>query len=186
MASVAVARIVKSRGIRGEVVATLLTDFPDRFADLETVTLRRGDTTFVEQLEKHWFHKDRIILKFQGRNRPHEVQELVGCEVQVPASARHPLPEDTFFDDDLLGCDVIEGQQRLGRVARIYRATEAVHNLVVGRDDGQEFMIPLVAEFVLKVDLEASVVSVRLPEGLEETTLSPAAAQRGSESGKRE
>ena len=151
------------------------------------MTLRRGDTTFIERLENHWFHKDRIILKFQGRNRPHEVQELVGCEIQVLASARHPpAGRHLFLMMTCLAVMSLRASSGSGRVAHIYRATEAVHNLVVRRDDGQEFMIPLVAEFVLKVDLEASVVSVRLPEGLEETTLSPAAANPVAESGKPE
>ena len=34
---IVVARIVKTRGLRGEVVADLLTDFPDRFEKLKSL-----------------------------------------------------------------------------------------------------------------------------------------------------
>ncbi len=35
---VAIANIVRTRGLRGELVADILTDFPERFALLDTVT----------------------------------------------------------------------------------------------------------------------------------------------------
>ena len=65
---VAIARIVKTRGIKGEVVAELLTDFPERFEGLTKViggaraTAKRADL----KIEDHWFQKDRIVLKFAG------------------------------------------------------------------------------------------------------------------------
>lgn len=177
-AGVTIARIGRTRGVRGEVTATLLTDFPERFEGLSEVTLRKGELTFTERLERHWFHKGRIILKFEGRDRPHEVDELVGCELQVAADERHPLPDRTYFDDDLRGCEVVEEGRRLGFVSDVYRGPGGVRNLVVRREGGGEFMIPLVESIVQDVDLGESVVSVRLPQRLVEATLTPAPERR--------
>jgi len=182
---VTIARITRTRGVRGEVAAALLTDFPDRFKALGQVTLRRGDATFVEHIESFWFHKDRVILKFRGRDRPHEVEQLVGCLLQVPARERYPVPDDTYFDDDLRGCAVLEEGRRLGVVSSVYRATDSVHNLVVRCEDGQEFMIPLVEAFVREIDLEAAVVHVRLPDGLVEVTSSPGDPETAPESARK-
>jgi len=53
---VAVARIAKSRGLRGEVVADILTDFPERFENLETVLAVKPDGSREElKFEKFLF-----------------------------------------------------------------------------------------------------------------------------------
>ena len=44
-----IARIIKSRGIRGEVAAELLTDFPERFSSLHQVRIFKEGREFLEQ-----------------------------------------------------------------------------------------------------------------------------------------
>ena len=62
---VAVAKITKSRGLRGELVADVLTDFPERFDALETVIALLPDAARRElKIERFWFQKGRIIFKF--------------------------------------------------------------------------------------------------------------------------
>ncbi len=45
---VAIARVVRPRGLKGELVADVLTDFPERFEGLEDVI--SGSRTAREQL----------------------------------------------------------------------------------------------------------------------------------------
>ncbi len=54
----------------------------------------------------------------------------------------------------------------LGGVTGILETGAAGCNLVVTRADGEEFMVPLVRKFVLKVDVEKKVIQVTLPSGL--------------------
>jgi len=161
-----IARIVKRRGVRGEVVAELLTDFPERFSSLDEVRIFNGAREYWEEIEKHWFHKNRVILKFCGRDRPEEVEELIGGDVQVSEDQRVSLPQDSFYHSDLIGCKVLENEEVLGGVTGILETGAAGCNLVVTRADGGEFMVPLVRKFVLKVDLEKKVIHVDLPSGL--------------------
>ena len=63
---VAVARIVRTRSLKGEVVAEILTDFPERFETLETVTAVRGGERSQLTIENFWLQNGRIILKFAG------------------------------------------------------------------------------------------------------------------------
>ena len=69
-----VARIVKVRGLRGEVVADLLTDFPDRFERLSSLiaVLPDGSRRSL-QIEEQWFHGNRLVLKFSGFDKSHTV-----------------------------------------------------------------------------------------------------------------
>jgi len=161
-----IARIVKRRGVRGEVAAELLTDFPERFSSLDEVRIFNGEKEYWEEIEKHWFHKNRVILKFRGRDRPEEVEELIGGDVQVSEDQRVSLPQDNYYHFDLIGCQVLEDEEVLGGVTGIFETGAAGCNLVVTRADGRDFMVPLVREFVLKVDVEKKVIQVNLPSGL--------------------
>jgi len=161
-----IARIVKRRGVRGEVAAELLTDFPERFSSLDEVRIFNGEKEYWEEIEKYWFHKNRVILKFRGRDRPEEVEELIGGDVQVFENQRVSLPQDNYYHSDLIGCKVLEDEEVLGGVTGILETGAAGCNLVVTRADGGEFMVPLVRKFVLKVDVGKKVIQVNLPSGL--------------------
>src|SRR5256885_913592 len=110
---IVVARIAKVRGLRGEVVADLLTDFPDRFEQLSSLVAMSADGSHRSlQIEEHWFHGNRLILKFAGFDRIEEAKELVGCDLAVPADERIELPADSFYEWELIGCRVetVSGQ----------------------------------------------------------------------------
>ncbi len=163
---VSVARIIKTRGIKGEVVADLLTDFPERFASVRSVRILRGDQAFDETLEGYWFHRGRVILRFQGRETPEAAALLVGGYVQVREEERFVPPRDTYYHSDLIGCQVEEEGEILGVVTGIFEAGPDHANLIVQTTNGTEVMIPLVKQFVKKVDIAGKVIRIRSLPGL--------------------
>src|ERR1700754_2381006 len=81
---VVIARIVKARGIRGEVACDLETDFPERFATLARVPVWMPNEARLQlALEDHWFHKGRVILKFAGYDTMTAAEQLVGGRLVV-------------------------------------------------------------------------------------------------------
>ena len=81
---ISIARIARPQGIRGEVIADILTDSPERFAALETVILRRDGKLFGSlNLERHRFHKGRVLLKFTGYDDPDKADELRGASLVI-------------------------------------------------------------------------------------------------------
>ncbi len=163
---VTIARIFKVRGLRGEVAAEVLTDFPERFASTQGVRVFRSPGESWEQIESHRFHNGRVLLKFLNRDSPEEVQELVGGEVQIPEQGRPELAEGSYYESDLIGSRVVEDDQDLGEVVDLFRTGREGENLVVKGSSGQEFMIPLVREFVHRVDVDKKLIRVGLPSGL--------------------
>ena len=167
-ALLAVARTVKTRGLKGEIVAELLTDFPERFDGLKELTaIAPANRVFQLKLERHWFQGPRIVLKFSGYDTPEAAQALVGCELAVPESERVELLEDEFYDWELAGCRVetVSGEM-LGH------AREVLHIgpndiLVVARETGgHEYLIPFVAAICVEVNLADKLIRVDPPEGL--------------------
>lgn len=165
---VVVARAVRVRGLRGELVAELLTDFPERFEGLEQLVGVMPDGRIMQlALEDHWLQAGRIVLKFAGYDSIEEASALVGCEFAVPESERVALPEDEYYDWELAGCRVetVDGES-LGRVREVMR-TGGVEVLVVETDAGErDYLIPLAEEICVEIDIARKLIRVDAPEGL--------------------
>jgi 16S rRNA processing protein RimM len=164
---IAVAKIVKTRGLRGELVADLLTDFPQRFEGLEgLIAISPGGERLTLKLEDHWFHDGRLVVKFAGYSSIDEAQKLVGHELTVPEAERVQLEEDAFYDWELEGCSVetLEGTQ-LGAVTEVIR-TGGVEILVVKNNAGHEYLIPLAEDICVEIDIASKRIRIDPPEGL--------------------
>ncbi len=165
-ALVAVAKIVRPRGLKGEVVAEILTDFPERFETLETVTaVRPGDERSELTIEKFWFQNDRVILKFAGYESVESGETLRGTEICVPESDAVSLDEGEYFDWELIGCRVetVHGDD-IGRVRELMR-TGGTELLVIDSET-KEYLIPFAESICVEVDIKNNLIKVDPPDGL--------------------
>ena|SRR5437868_1361494 len=163
---VTIAKIVRPRGLRGEVVADLLTDFPERFEELENVVAVREDGTRSDlKIKDFFFQKERVVLRFAGIDSIELAESLRNVAICIPESAVAELDEGEFFDWQLAGCEVttIEGT-RLGTVREIMR-TGGTEILVV-EDGDREILIPFAETICPEVDIENKRIMVDPPEGL--------------------
>lgn len=163
---VAIARITKSRGIRGELVADVLTDFPERFDALGTVIALSPDGVRRElKIERFFFQKGRIVFTFAGFDSIEKAEILRGAEVCVPESEAIELEEDEFFDWELKDCEVetIEGE-KIGRVKELMRTGGTEILVVEGAE--KEYLIPFAETICTEVDVENKLIKVDAPEGL--------------------
>jgi len=163
---IAIARIVRPRGLRGEVVAEVLTDFPERFEGLNGVTLIQPDGGREEKkIESFWFQNGRVVLKFEGLNSIEDVERLRDSEVCVTEAEAVELEEDEFFDWQLTGCRVeTAGGESIGEVREVMR-TGGTEILVVENVD-REYLIPFANSICTDVDVDAKVIKIDPPEGL--------------------
>ena len=163
---VAIAKVAKSRGLRGEIIADVLTDFPERFAETEDViALLPNGEQFELKIEAFRFQKDRILLKFAGHDSIEQAEALRGAEICIPESEAVALDADEFFDWQLENCEVetIEGE-KIGRVKEIMR-TGGTEILVV-EGETKDYLIPFAEAICPHVDTENKLIRVDLPEGL--------------------
>jgi 16S rRNA processing protein RimM len=166
MELVAVARITKTRGLRGEVVADILTDFPERFEMLETVYIVKPDgEQIATKLENFWFQKGRVILKFKDFDQIETSESLRNCDVCIPEEEAIELEEDEFYDWELEDCEVetVAGE-KLGKVKELMR-TGGTENLVV-QGATKDYLIPFAETICVEVDVERKLIKVDVPEGL--------------------
>ncbi|HEY0080580.1 MAG TPA: ribosome maturation factor RimM [Pyrinomonadaceae bacterium] len=165
---IAVAFIVKTRGVRGEVVADLLTDFPERFEGLERlIAVSPKGERKVLTVEEHWFQNDRIVLKLEGYDSPEEAKALAGHELAVPEDEAVELEEGEFYDWQLEGCRVeTVGGAEVGEVEEVLHTGGDAPVLVIRGADGREHLVPLVESICTEIDVERKLIRVDAPEGL--------------------
>ena len=163
---VAVAKIVRPRGLKGEVIAEILTDFPERFARLESVTAVLPDAERRKlKIEELWFQNSRLVLKFAEYDSVEAAETLRNCEVCVTESEVVELDEDEFFDWQLEGClvETVNGE-KIGIVQQLQR-TGGTENLLV-QGEKKDFLIPFAGSICIEVDVENKLIKVDPPEGL--------------------
>jgi 16S rRNA processing protein RimM len=163
---IVIARAVRTHGLKGEVVAELLTDFPERFEDVhELIVVSQSGERTLGQLEDFWFQKNRVVLKLADYDDVDKAKELIGSDFAVPAAERVELDEDEYYDWELEGCTVRVGNESIGEVRSVMR-TGGAEILVVTDQAGKEQLVPLATPIVVEVNVAAKTIVIDPPEGL--------------------
>ncbi len=164
----AVGKIVKAFGVRGEVVVECLADSPDRFRTLRAVLLGPDTATARPARVRRATPGTRGIRIVLGDVPDRtSAEKLVGCFLFVDARHRVKLPPGRFFVHQVVGLTVLDQNSAVvGRVREVLKLP--AHDVYVVERHGRELMIPAVREFVRSIEPEAGVVRVHLIEGMVE------------------
>jgi 16S rRNA processing protein RimM len=107
-------------------------------------------------------HQNRPLIAFEGVDDATAAQAFAGATLMI-GCADVELANDEYFDDDLIGCTLVDARgEVLGEVVAVehYPAQDV---LLVGP---ARAMVPLVGAFVKAVDVRAKRIGVELPPGL--------------------
>ena len=163
-ARLAIARVLGARGLRGELVCAILTDFPERFAATREVLV--GDPPRRFRVERHRLEKGRVVLKLAEIRDRTAAEALRGAILEVPVEEAVDLPANTYFWHQIVGLRVVDGSGRdLGTVADIL--TTGSNDVYVVRGEGRELLLPAIKDVVREIDLDAGRMLVELLPGLE-------------------
>jgi 16S rRNA processing protein RimM len=160
---ITLARVLKTQGRHGEVAVETFSDVPGRFA--------AGMKLFVSSprhelsVDEVWPHKGHLVLKFTGIDSISDAEKLVGCELQVPQSERAQLEDGWTYVADLVGCEVFDGERRVGIVEDVQAGAGEAPLLIV-RADKREIDIPFAEAYVQEVNIRGKRIQLTLPEGM--------------------
>jgi 16S rRNA processing protein RimM len=162
---VALSRLVKPHGARGEVRGVLLTDVLDNLLHREWVYWVRGNERRKLEIEAIRSHGLFLLIKFRDVEDRESAQELVGGTLEVSIDELVPLEPGEFYWYQLLGLDVYtqEGEY-LGVLEEVMET--AGHDVYVVRREGEEVLLPAVKEVIKQISLEQGRIVVCLLEGL--------------------
>lgn len=160
----AVGRILRPWGVRGELKVEILTEDPARFERLETVYV--GPLFVPYRLERARLHSGAVLLKLAGCDDRTAAEVLRGLLVQVAMEDALPLEEGEYWAYQILGLEVWTSDGDLLGVVQEVLDTGANDVYVVRGRSGREVLIPALKSVVLDIDLAAERMLVELPEGL--------------------
>ena len=163
-----IGRVSSAHGLHGEINVVPLTDFPERFRAMKSLSLYK-EGCFLRSLGVKGVRfnagGNTLTLRTELENRD-EAEACVGADILIEPEERVPLPPDHFWVDDLIGLRVEDTEGRpLGVVSNLLSA--GANELYEVRDpEGKLHYIPAVEEFVRMIDLEGGRLQVSLIEGL--------------------
>ncbi|MBI3989545.1 MAG: 16S rRNA processing protein RimM [candidate division NC10 bacterium] len=159
-------RILKARGLRGEVKAFATCDSEEMIRRLRGVYLKGGEgTPQYHPLEKVRCQGPFLFLQFRGVESPEEARKLVGLELCIPREEAPPPPLGSYYYYDIIGLTVVsEEGEELGEVVDIMPTPASDIYVVKGKKE--EWFLPAVREMVLQVDVEEGRLVIRPIEGL--------------------
>jgi 16S rRNA processing protein RimM len=161
-----VGEIVAPFGLSGEMKVRLETDFPDRFARLKQVCIRRPDANGkLYEVTGARPHKGQILLRLQGVATIEDVEPLRNSLVQIQSSEAVRLPANEFYIYELIGCEVVTDSGRsLGCISDVLRG--AANDVYVIGSGKQELLLPVIQDVVKFVDTSARKITVTPTPGL--------------------
>lgn len=166
---IAIACVLRPQGRKGEVLAEILTDFPERFENLERAFLDQpGASPRAVTVEDAWFHKGKVVLKFAGASSIDDAEKLRGRYVLVLEEERIALSDHQYYLSDLEGCQVVvegEGPGRVVGTVTEVQKTGGVDLLHVS-DGTREVLVPFAKAICKVIDPEARLIVIDPPEDL--------------------
>ena len=165
MGWISVGRVTRTHGLKGE-----LKFFP---ADRDEIVIKPGQRIQFQEnqskVESVRGVKSPFIVKFDGINSIEAAKNLAGQEVLVAREDFEILPEGEYYRFE------IEGLKAYDNTGRYYGVVEEViatgsNDVYVVRDEGKEWLIPMIDSVVKTIDLGRGKLIFHCVEGLFEET----------------
>ncbi|MEH0007186.1 MAG: ribosome maturation factor RimM [Flavobacteriales bacterium] len=160
-------RISRTHGKWGSVLIALNTDQPELYYRSKTLFIERAGRPFPLSIEKiKPLHRNKIKVDFKGYQYVDTAaEELVGKAVFLPLSSLPALSGNQFYYHEVIGFNTLTQGQSLGTIKRVKEIGTA-QDLFVIDYGGSEILVPIVDEFIERVDREKREIHLKLPAGL--------------------
>jgi 16S rRNA processing protein RimM len=186
-----IGNIIRAKGIKGDVIVKLLTDFPKN--------LKRNTILYLQEnlpeenklsIEKIVLSGDIAKIKFANINNRDKAKELIGSFLYRKSCKSPKLPANSYWAYQIIGLKVYdEEDNNLGLVEEIWRTKASDIYVVRSKNEidnkdivvnkvklkskdfthkKKEYLIPAVKDIVKKVDLKNKKMIVKIIPGMED------------------
>lgn len=154
-------RILRPRGVQGEMRVESLSDAPNRFHARARLFVRGAPYV----IRRSRVHKGALLLTLEGIDTREAAEALRGAELEVPESEVPTLPQDVYYHFQVMGLAVVTTTgEELGKVTRIFNTGGSDVYAVQGPRG--ELLIPAIGDVVKEVDLAGGRLIVEPIPGL--------------------
>jgi 16S rRNA processing protein RimM len=165
---ITIGKAVKPFGVKGEMKIEPLTDFPERFKDLNRVHLvSPAGKEIVCEVKSVRYAGEMPLLVFNGYDSPEKAKALNGWLVKVPDEEASPLPDGHYYWYELIGMEVCsENGEKLGTIVDIFETGS--NDVYVMKRGRKEVYLPATKEVIKQIDRKAKQMVIHLMDGLME------------------
>ena len=162
----AVGRVVRPHGVRGELLLEVLTEFPQHLAEAEVVYVGEAAAPHALRRVRMQRGKQQVIIQLADCLDRNAAETYRGQLIQIKAEQAAPLPPGRYYHHQILGLEVVtDAGEALGQVTEILE-TGANDVYVVTGPAGEEVLLPALKSVILQIDVEARRMTVHLMDGL--------------------
>lgn len=153
--------IRRTHGLTGELVMTVLTDFPER--------IKKGKEVFIgenhlplEIAGVRWQNKDLLIC-FVNYDNIELASRLKNNVLFIKADGLPELPKGEYYHHQLIGLTVVDDEGKILGILNEILETGANDVYVVKAEDGNEILLPALNDVIIEIDLSAKKMRVKQP-----------------------
>jgi len=159
-------KIVTKYSFKGEVVIKLDTDEPELYKEMESVYVEFGSNLVPFFIQKSSLHKgNQLRVQFEDVYSDEEADSILKCGIYLPMSLLPKLDGNKFYFHEVIGFTVVD--LKFGEVGSIVHINDKAAQPLFEIDrDGKDVFIPMIDDFIEKVDRVNKKIEVETPEGL--------------------
>lgn len=151
--------IVNTHGVKGEVRIQPWVDSAEFLKKFKYFYINEKPYRLISGR----VHKNFLLAELEGVSDVNAAMVLKGKTVFIDKDEAK-LPKGTFFLQDIIGAIVIdENGTELGKLTDVLELPAGNVYEVKGN---REILIPAIPQFILKTDIGAGIITVRLIEGM--------------------
>ena len=165
--------ITSKYSFKGELLIHLDVDEPEAYKNMESVFVEIRQKLIPFFIESCQLHKSHLLrVKFEDIDEEVDADELIKKEIYLPLSQLPQLPEDEFYFHEVIGFTTSDKDHgKIGEIKAINDSSPQAYFIIeTGKD--KTIPIPIIKDFIEKIDKENKHISFDLPEGLVSMNLS--------------
>lgn len=161
-----VGKIVRKHSFKGEVVAKLDTDEPELYQNLESVLLEFSNQLIPFFIKKSLLQKgNQLRILFEDIDSEEDADSIINAELYLPLTMLPKLSGNKFYYHEVIGFSVFDSRHKtIGTIKKIN--DQSAQPLFVINADDKEILIPMIDEFIKKVDRKNKQITIETPPGL--------------------
>ncbi len=164
--------VARKHSYKGEVVIVIDSDEPELYANIDAVFIEYNNKLIPFFVEKILLQKgNQLRIKFEDIDSEQDASDILKRAAYLPLTLLPKLEGDKFYYHEVIGFKIKDHNYgEVGLISSI-NDSSAQALFVVETKNNKQILIPLIDEFIEKVDKKAKIVHVKTPEGLIEMNM---------------
>ncbi len=159
-------KIAKKFSYKGEVLIYLDTDEPELYENMESVFVEVNKHLVPFFIISSSLHKNSFLrVRFEDINNEEDADNIMNNEIYLPLSELPELEGNQFYFHEIIGFTAED--ERLGDIGTITGVNDSSAQPLFEIKKGDiEILVPMIDDFIIKIDRENKKVILDTPEGL--------------------